>query len=321
MAEDAVSQFKLYQGFIREKGTANAITKVFDKLSRTNSGSIQLNEEWAFRVGRLGGTDQFNETEFRILKNDFKINPQPVIIAPTESSTDVLDLYMRVPEQNFTIAPIPFTANINQVKKYKLTPRTAGYVNSFDVDFAVKNYDDILALNIADFVENSHVWITFYNNSWTVLRYNISRLLLVTDVNVVKTRVEIVLGRTHGLAVGDIFGIRNIENLEGFYKITEVPDRKTIVIQISKDAKEPKWESSTVINLELFSSARATDYQSVDLAIAATLTSGAKFWIDNNINGNWEVSEKQKLFSSTEILEYGTTTPVGNGMQQKQVKY
>ena len=161
MAEDAVSQFKLYQGFIREKGTANAITKVFDKLSRTNTGSIELNEEWAFRIGRLGGTDQFNETEFRILKNDFKINPQPVIIAPAESTTDLLDLYMRVPEKNFTIAPIPFTSNINPVKKYKLTPRTAGYVNSFDVDFAVKNYDDILALNIADFEENSHVWITF----------------------------------------------------------------------------------------------------------------------------------------------------------------
>jgi hypothetical protein len=220
---------------------------------------------------------------------------------------------MRVPEKNFTIAPIPFTADINPVKKYKLTPRTAGYVNSFDVDFAVKNYDDILTLNIADFEENSHVWITFYNNSWTVLRYNISKLLLVTDVNVVKTRVEIVLSRTHGLEVGDIFGIRNIENLEGFYKITEVPDRKTIVIQISKDAKEPKWESSTVINLELFNSARFTDYASVDLATAAALTSGAKFWIDNNIEGNWEVSEKQKLFSSIEIAEYGTTTPLGNG--------
>ncbi len=109
-------------------------------------------------------------------------------------------------------------------------------------------------------------------------------MLLVTDVNVVKTRVEIVLVRTHGLSVGDIFGIRNIENLEGFYKITEVPDRKTIVIQISKDAKEPKWESSTFINLELFSTARFDDYQAVDLANAATLTSGAKFWIDNNVN-------------------------------------
>jgi len=313
MAEDAVSQFKLYQGFIREKGTANAITKVFDKLSRTNTGSIELNEEWAFRVGRLGGTEQFNETEFRILKNDFKINPQPVIIAPTDASTDVLDLYMRVPEKNFTIAPIPFTANINPVKKYKLTPRTAGYVNSFDVDFAVKNYDDILTLNISEFEENSHVWITFYNTSWTVLRYNISKLLLITNITVVKTRVEISLGRSHGLSVGDIFGVRNIENLEGFYKITEVPDRRTVVIQISKDAKEPKWQADDIINLECFTSARFPTYQSVDLAIAASLTSGAKFWIDTNESNNWEVVEKQKIFSATEISEYGVTSPKGNG--------
>ena len=51
----------------------------------------------------------------------------------------------------------------------------------------------------------------------------------------------------------------------------------------------------------------------MDLANAATLTSGAKFWIDSNVSANWEVSEKQKLFSSTEISEYGTTSPLGNG--------
>jgi hypothetical protein len=32
LSEDPVTQFQLYQGFIREKGTANAITKVFGKL-------------------------------------------------------------------------------------------------------------------------------------------------------------------------------------------------------------------------------------------------------------------------------------------------
>jgi hypothetical protein len=313
IVEDNVTQFKIYQGFIREKGTANAITKVFDKLSRTDSGSITLNEEWAFRVGRFGGVAQYNENEFRIYKNDLKTNPQPIILAPTEINTDVLDLYMRVPEKNFTISSIPFTANINPTRKYEQSSRTAGYVNALDVDFAVKNYDDILALNIADFKENSHVWITFYNNSWTVLRYNISRLLLVADVNVVKTRVEIVLDRTHSLSIGDIFGVRNIENLVGFYKITEVPNRKTIVIQISKDAKEPKWEASTVVNLELFTEARYANYQTLDLALAATLNQGAKLWIDQNQDGNWETVEKQKQFSSTQIAQYGVTGPKGNG--------
>ncbi len=35
LSEDSVTQFLLYQGFVREKGTKNAITKIFDKLSRS----------------------------------------------------------------------------------------------------------------------------------------------------------------------------------------------------------------------------------------------------------------------------------------------
>ncbi len=313
IAEDNVSQFRIYQGFIKEKGTSNAVTKVFDKLSRTDSGSIELNEEWAFRVGRFGGTDQFSETEFRIYKNNFKLNPQPILIAPTEESTDILDLYMRIPEKNFTIAPVPFTANINPTKDYTLSSRTAGYVSALDVDFAVKNYDDILNLNINEFEENAHVWISFYNNSWTVLRYNHSKLLFLTDLNINKTRIELVLNRTHNLSIGDIFGVRGIENLEGFYKITETPNKRSLVIQISKDAKEPKWDSSSNISLELFTEARFTDYQSINLSTAANATSGAKFWIDNNQDFKWEVLEKQKQFNSIAVNEYGTTSPLNNG--------
>ena len=75
LAEDPVSQFQLYQGFIREKGSANAITKIFGKLSRAGSDSVTLNEEWAFLVGRMGGTDQLTEFEIQIEKNKFILNP------------------------------------------------------------------------------------------------------------------------------------------------------------------------------------------------------------------------------------------------------
>jgi hypothetical protein len=126
-------------------------------------------------------------------------------------------------------------------------------------------------------------------------------LLSITNLVANKTRIEITLSRSHGLSVGEIFGVRNIENLVGFYKITEVPNRKTIVIQIGKDAKEPTWDASTVANLELFTEARYANYQALDLAVAATLNQGAKLWIDQNQDGNWETVEKQKQFSSTQI--------------------
>jgi hypothetical protein len=313
LAEDNVSQFRLYQGFIREKGTSNAITKVFDKLSRTTSGSVELNEEWAFRVGRLGGTAQYVENEFRLLKNQFVLNPQPILLAPTATTSEILDQYLRVPQANFTITGNTFTKNINPLRKYDLTPRTAGYVNLEHIDFVVKTRDDILNLDITQFQENTHVWVTFDNASWTVLRYNMSSVLLLEALSVNKTRIELFLNRNHAFAVGDIFGIRNVKNLVGFFKITEVPTSKSIVVQISKDAKEPSYDFSTLSYLELFSEVRFETYQDVDPDAVASLTNGAKLWIDKNENDNWEVVEKQQQYLASEITDYGTSVPLGNG--------
>jgi len=318
LAEDQVSQFKLYQGFIREKGTSNAITKIFDKLGRATDESVVLNEEWAFKVGRFGGIDQYKENEFRIFKNNLKLNPQPVLIAPVEDSEDILDLYLRVPQKDFTVAEIPFTNSINPTRKYDLTPRTAGYVKSSQIKFVCKTKDDILNLDINDFEENDHVWITFDNTSWTVLRYNLSRLVFVVDVNVNKTIVELFTNRAHNLEIGDIFGVRGIENLEGFYKVIDKSPR-SITIQIARDAKEPKFESSTLINLELFTVARYPNYQESDLKSIATLTDGARLWIDKNQDDLWEVIEKKSQFLPTEISDYGSTTPLGNGTAVVQV--
>ena len=314
MAEDNVSQFRIYQGFIREKGTANSVTKVFEKLSRTNTGSVELNEEWAFQVGQLGGTDQFVETELRIHKNNLKLNPQPILLAPTDEPTDVLDLYLRVPVNDFTIAADPFTKDINPVRKYTLTPRVAGYVNTFDVDYILPTRDDILTLDNTTLSENNHIWITFDQNSWTVLRYNVSPLLTVASVATNKTRVELTFNRDHGLAVGDIFGIRNIENITGFHKITEVPTTSSLAIQVAKGPSDNSFDASTVVYLELLTEARVESYQSLDPDQIAAFTNGAKLWIDNNGSNKWEVIEKEQQFIATDLSEYGISAPIRNGL-------
>jgi hypothetical protein len=94
LSEDPVTQFRLYQGFIREKGTANAVTKIFNKLSRTGD-AIELNEEWAFRVGRLGGIDQLKEIEILLEKDKFQVNPQPILVLDTKP-VNILDQYYRI---------------------------------------------------------------------------------------------------------------------------------------------------------------------------------------------------------------------------------
>ena len=100
-----MSQYQLYQGFIREKGTANSVTKIFNKLSRSGSDSIVLNEEWAFRLGQVGGVDQFSEIEIQLEKNKFKLEPQPHLVTSSESP-NALDQYYRFTANDFTISSV-----------------------------------------------------------------------------------------------------------------------------------------------------------------------------------------------------------------------
>ena len=313
LAEDNVSQFKIYQGFIREKGTINSVRKIFDKLNNANQGGIDLYEEWAFRVGTFGGTEQFNEVEFKIFKDDLLLNPQPILVESFDNRAEILDQYLRVERDDFTIAPIPFTTQIIPTRKYELTNRTAGYVNLEDVDFVVANRDEITTLDILDVEDNSHIWVTFDDTSWTVLRLTSQTLLFITDISEADRVVTINLSQAHNLNVGDIFGVRGIVNLQGFFKIAAIPADDTIVVNLPEDADPPEWDSSTISSIELLVEARVSDYQSLNLEETAALKNGSKIWVDRNANNNWEVIDKKTSYAPTAIGTYGLAEPKRNG--------
>jgi len=310
LAEDEVTQFRLYQGFIREKGTNNAITKLFDKLSNNESvSSVTLNEEWAVRVGTYGGVDQSVEYEIGLTHKDFLIGPQPILIT-NESSTE--DQYYRISSDDFTISPVPFTSNIIPTRLDQ-NLKTAGYVKIDQPDIIVKNRDDILNLDINQVRENDHIWITFDDLEWTVLRYNISPQQFITGIIVNDNNtVDISLSRVHSFAIGDIIGVKNIENLTGFYKITNI-SRLSITVTLDADADEPKFSDSVISNLGILTEVRFLDYEQLDEKNAALLQDGSKLYIDNNANGLWEVIEKQRAYTNKKIINYGVSEPRGTG--------
>jgi hypothetical protein len=311
LAEDPITQFQLYQGFVREKGTSNAITKIFNKLSRADDASIVLNEEWAFRVGQVGGIDQLKEIEFEVSKSKFALNPQLMLIVPSVGGTTT-DQYYRLTESNFTIKDLPFDTNVNPTSYDAEPNRTSGYVKSDHVAFSVATRDSILALDIVNFTENDHVWVTFDTPSWSVLRFNESPLLLVTAVSKVLTTVEITLSRRHSLQVDDIIGIKNVINLTGFFKITAVTSN-TVSVEVSATAQEPGFDSSTIINLHTFTDCRFESYQAINPEAGALLKNNSRMWVDNAGADLWEVVEKKKQFSNRLISDYGITAPLSTG--------
>jgi len=310
LAEDEVSQFKLYQGFIKEKGTANAIVKVFDKISRTDDDSVVLKEEWAFKLGDIGGLDQTTEYEFELDKGQFVVNPQPIIVDSGVEREVIEDQYLRIYRSKFTISPIPFDTNINPVDYYTGPSRNAGYVKLDNVDLILRNKDDILNLDISVVRDNSNIWITFDKNSWTILRYNEDPFLSVSGVIKEGQNIRCFTNRPHRLAVGDIVGIQ-IQNLTGFFKLLEVTNNTFIVTPTSTDPVEIVDSSSAALGL--FSVVRYPSYESMNKGEIALLKNGSKLWIDNNGEDRWEVVEKTKQYTDYTLLEYGITDPRGLG--------
>jgi hypothetical protein len=305
MAEDQVTQFNLYQGFVREKGTANAIVKVFDKLSRIDDDSIVLKEEWAFRTGRLGGVDQTYQAEIKLEKSQFQINPQPLIIVNGSISSVVKDQYYRRNQSHFTIAPVPFDSDINPIAPYTGLSRSAGFVKQEQVDIVVKNRDEILTLDINSISNESNIWVTFDNNTWTVLRFSYSNVLIIRDITKSGTSVRVSLNRKHNFKVDDIVGIKEIVNLTGFFKIVSLTST-TFTVEVSSTTQDPEFEPSTInYNLYLLIQSKYETYQDVDKKQAALLKNGNRLWIEDGYStvDKWQVIEKQSQFKTLEVLK------------------
>ena len=312
LAEDPVTQFQLYQGFIREKGTSNAITKIFGKLSNSGSDSIVLNEEWAFLLGKVGGTDQVTEVEMQLVKNKFEINPQLFIVESSNTAIDT-DQYYRLTSSDFTISPVPYTAEINPTSLDTEPTVTAGYVKNDQVDHVIARRQDLTSLDITSINENDHIWVTFDRDSWTVLRVNESPILYAVSVDKTgDTTVKLTLSRPHSLNVDEYVGFREIINLTGFYKIVEVTNT-TITVEVPLGTATPALSESTTVNLQLLSECRYSDYAQVNQGIAALLKNKSKIFIDNNGSGLWEVVEKNKQYSPKVATDYGVASPVNAG--------
>ena len=312
LAEDPVSQFQLYQGFIREKASANSIRKIFEKLSRSGSDSIELNEEWAFLIGRLGGIDQLTEIEIQLEKNKFELNPQLFLIEPNEKTIET-DQNYRLTSKDFTISPVPYSTNITPLSLETEPMMTAGYVSAGQYDHVISTRDDLTSLDINTVNENDHIWVIFDKDSWSILRLNELSLLNVIAVDRINdTTVDITFNRPHDFEVDQYIGFREIINLIGFFKIIKVTNIK-ISVEVSESLLDPELDTSTLVKPQILTECRFSSYQNLDEGIAALYKNGSKIFIDNNGKNLWEVVEKNKQYTSKAILNYGTPAPINAG--------
>jgi len=309
LAQDEVTQFRIYQGFIREKGTKNSITKIFDKLSSLDQDAIEMNEEWAFLMGTFGGSSQFKELELLLNQKDIRLNPQPVIIDSRGLSKSNYQNYILIGSNDFTIGGPEY---IFPTKSYPVTESSAGYVYSGDVDFVVKTRTNLYALDITELKDGSKVWVTFDSPGWSVLRYTITDIIIGAVAVVDTTSVTLECNKPHGLKVDDIIGINNIKYLEGFWRVKAV-DPNTIIIEIAGFDEEPVIDQSSFATISIFETLRVGQYSDLISDRFAAYKEGTRVWLDDNGEGKWEVLEKKRIYKPVDVANYGVAFPTGSG--------
>ena len=332
-----ITQYKFYQGYIREKGTQNAIDKLLK--SRYNDANISLDiyPEWMINIGEFGNVDGKKSVQITLNDTTFNDNIQSIELLDNPTDTISWSRSAVVSTNNLYDKPVEFTANSafslydytqpgfnrDTVRTYK----TAGYARQQDVQHTAFNEEDILNLDVSQLQANDLIWIEKKsNNEWDVKRVTSSNIKVSTTRSINSgTQLEVSFTGSHDLSVADYFAISNSQftALNGVYVVDTIVDHKTIafnftksdqVIQLGLLADESTLDTYGNV-LKFFSVRLASinnvndllsyaDYRDIDVV---NERNGDRVFADADSAGLWKIFEKCDPYTTTTLVSPDST--------------
>lgn len=310
---DDVSQYKFYQGFIQDKGTLNAVEKLFGKLSSTGEAGLQVFEEWAIQTGQYGSVDNIKHIEYIIDEKLVVESPQVFELTQTVPITSSDKIYRILPHEvyekpsDYDHRPFPTT----NLKQYTID---SGYVNTDDVRLVFENKQEMQSGPIASVNNEEYIWLLNNGSSdWNVYQ-QISTPLYVNTLNRVgpNTGTDETLYEftTSGwvetqVIVGDIIGIRGATNfgLTGFYSVTNINSNR-ITVSIPNSINITTFESigNRRLQVSKLRAVRATDIVGANSLIQDRMGNEQLLWIDDYDSGDWSVIKNNSVYTLGETV-------------------
>jgi hypothetical protein len=314
---DDVAQYKFYQGMIRDKGTKNVLSKLFDPLSAANKDSLEFYEEWAIRLGTYGATSAFEEVEFLIDESKMLINPQPfelvdrLDVSANDFVYRILPNEVYLPTSDSNHAPFP----TRKLEDYFV--ETAGYVRAEDVDFVVNSKNLISTLDFSLLKEGVRIWTGYDKTSWGIYKFvQTTAKILTVELNFDTPTIRITFNRNtdSDLIAGDYVAINSTPTVDGIYKIENV-GFNFIDIEV-KELTADDLLLATVGNSFIvykFSTLRIKErdengkllLSSIDRLDEIQLVDkspGELVWVDGE-NNDWSVWRYQNNYTSSNFLD------------------
>lgn len=308
---DETSQVKFYQGYIKEKGTLNAITGLTNAKVNDLTSEINIYEEWALRVGEYGSMTSDQVVELVLNESTIIANPSPIEFlnsGDADSATGVIgyrpvDLYRSPANYNKELFfnRSSTTETINDIL-------TAGYVNLIDVDdtlFSFESYTNLDDL-LASIGPGYYIWVAKdYVSDWNVYRITETQINITALTYNIDNLMTVDFSNSPELAVGNIFAVKGFDSrFNGFYQVYALNGRTSVQVQIPASVTTATANRATDIkNLKSVSgygvfyklqSARLSDLTTANGIIPLNgWEAGDKLWIDSaDAAGNWGVYNK-----------------------------
>ena len=330
MIRDEVAQYKFYTGYIREKGTKNAI----ERLNRLNvdevSNNLTVDEHWAIKVGSLGSGVTIKEIELPLKEAVNVENPQGYKFVDAKSVED--NNIQQLVSGDLTLKPADYTkdvwptynldtsltGNANRTgttlfSTYKLP--FAGYVRPDDVTTTLFDIEDLLTDSVvATLNEGDTVWVAKDKittrqgkeklGTWNVYRLqaNPARLINPEDnpVSVTGNVLTLHTDIPHGLSAGDKISVKQFDpSIDGMYSVISTVGLTSFTVATELTSVLLNDDSATGTILGFDSVRVGTPGDLNNLKNLSELEVGAKVWLDSDRydgEGIWKVYEKTDAF-------------------------
>jgi hypothetical protein len=235
LALDIETQVKFYQGYIKQKGTKNAILALARAQVAGSRNLIELSEEWAVRVGEYGALDSNRYVELILPESSVTSNPAPVQLIANSQVPSSTILQYKI--QDLYQASANTVTDIFEVYKSaadRTTLPTAGYVNIDDVDATAYDLTDFtkLADLLPRLVQGFTIWCAKdFQGHWNVFRASETGTNVMSIAYSIDNIASVTTNRSHTLRVGDVIAIKQLDSrFDGFYSVNQVTGGNTFSI-------------------------------------------------------------------------------------------
>ena len=315
--QDPVSEFKFYQGMIRDKGTQNVLNHLFGVLNADKVESLTFYEEWAIRVGQYGAANAFEDFEVIIDQNKYKNNPQGYYLS-SSINNNISYIINQLAPNDIYIKPLGYNSQPFPVLTTPISfLRSAGYVNPINITYNIGSFDNIydtdssgnLKYPVTGLGNGQYIWTAFNGNSWNVYRFTDLQVRVTNVVYGSSTKtLTITTQNLITFGVGSYVGLVQVPSVEGFYQVTSVTLNSFTVVSPSTLVVSSPFTQTSELVVYVLTPQRATSIDTIDTLALSHLQPGTLIWTDNSGNDKWAVWQYNSVYKTQSIPNVSPAT-------------